>query len=131
MARIESSAVNNLIDLAGVRPLDRDSQDDLLFAPPHGGRPANASNRARRTPAATAAGSPPCGADPRTAAAIGAPEKAVALVGVRVESTPSGATVTLLDAGKSSFIGTTPVDASVDPSRSYDVVLSREGEPPH
>jgi hypothetical protein len=55
--------------------------------------------------------------------------KQIALVDVRVESTPPGATVTLVDNGKSSFIGTTPVDASVDPTRSYDIVLTREGQP--
>jgi hypothetical protein len=51
----------------------------------------------------------------------------VKLVDVRIDSKPSGATVMLVDNGKTSFLGTTPVAASVDPSRSYDVILTLEG----
>jgi hypothetical protein len=53
------------------------------------------------------------------------------LVDVRIDSTPSGATVTLVDRGKSQFVGTTPVSAAVDPSRQYDLVLTYESRPPH
>jgi hypothetical protein len=35
----------------------------------------------------------------------------------------------LVDGGKTSFLGTTPVNASVDPSRSYDVVYTLAGHP--
>jgi hypothetical protein len=44
-------------------------------------------------------------------------------IDVRIDSTPSGATVTLIDHGKSTFLGTTPIVTSVDPSRTYDVVF--------
>jgi hypothetical protein len=53
----------------------------------------------------------------------------VKLVDVRIDSKPSGATVMLVDNGKTSFLGTTPVSASVDPARSYDVILTLEGRP--
>jgi len=53
----------------------------------------------------------------------------VQLVDVRIDSKPAGATVMLVDNGKTQFLGTTPVAASVDPSRSYDVVLTLEGRP--
>lgn len=48
----------------------------------------------------------------------------VALVAVRIDSQPSGATVMLVDHGKSSFLGTTPIAASLDPSRTYEVVFT-------
>jgi hypothetical protein len=53
----------------------------------------------------------------------------VKLVDVRIDSTPAGATVMLVDNGKTTFLGTTPVAASVDPGRGYDVVLTLEGRP--
>lgn len=53
------------------------------------------------------------------------------LVEVRLESTPPGATATLLDTsnGNSTLLGTTPVEASVDPSKNYDVRFELEGRP--
>lgn len=51
------------------------------------------------------------------------------LVSVRFDSQPAGATVMLVDGGKTSFLGTAPVDASVDSSRAYDVVFTLEGHP--
>ncbi|MFN0252393.1 MAG: PEGA domain-containing protein [Kofleriaceae bacterium] len=45
-------------------------------------------------------------------------------VDVRIDSTPAGADVSLVDRGKTTFLGTTPISASVDPSRAYDVVFS-------
>jgi hypothetical protein len=51
----------------------------------------------------------------------------VKLVNVRIDSKPAGATVMLVDNGKTSLLGTAPVVASVDPSRSYDVVFTLEG----
>jgi hypothetical protein len=53
----------------------------------------------------------------------------VKLVDVRIDSKPAGATVMLVDNGKTSFLGTTPVAASVDPSRAYDVIFTLEGRP--
>jgi len=54
-----------------------------------------------------------------------------ALVDVRIDSTPSGATVTLVDRGRTQLVGETPVDAAVDPSREYDLVFTYAGGPPH
>jgi len=46
------------------------------------------------------------------------------LVTLHVESSPPGATVMLVgDAGATTVIGTTPVDADVDPGRDYDVLI--------
>lgn len=50
-------------------------------------------------------------------------------VDVRIDSTPSGADVSLVDRGKTTFLGTTPINASVDPSRSYDVVFTFANKP--
>ncbi|MEO8844015.1 MAG: hypothetical protein ABI591_11240 [Kofleriaceae bacterium] len=60
-----------------------------------------------------------------------APAHAAKLVEVRLESTPPGATATLLDTstGNSTPLGTTPVEASVDPSKNYDVRFELEGRP--
>lgn len=51
------------------------------------------------------------------------------LTDVRIDSTPAGATVMLVDGGKTSFLGTTPIATSLDPSRSYDVVFTLQGRP--
>jgi PEGA domain len=64
--------------------------------------------------------------------ALPAPPPHVAkLVEIRLESTPPGATATLLDTsnGNSTPLGTTPVDASVDPSKNYDVRFELAGRP--
>jgi hypothetical protein len=66
-------------------------------------------------------------AAPATTAAAAVP----ALVDVRIDSTPSGATVMLVDRGRSQFVGSTPIDAAVDPSREYDLVFTAENQPPH
>jgi hypothetical protein len=59
------------------------------------------------------------------------PARAAKLVEVRLESTPPGATATLLDTsnGNSMPLGTTPVEASVDPTKNYDVRFELEGRP--
>jgi hypothetical protein len=51
------------------------------------------------------------------------------LADVRIDSTPPGATVTLVDGDKTSVLGTTPLATSLDPSRGYDVVLAAPGRP--
>jgi hypothetical protein len=48
---------------------------------------------------------------------------------VRLDSKPSGATVTLIDGEKRMFIGTTPIATSVDISRQYDVEFSYSTRP--
>jgi hypothetical protein len=57
------------------------------------------------------------------------PAPAAKLADIRVDSTPSGATVMLVDNGKTSLLGTTPIATSLDPSRSYDVIVTVEGRP--
>ena len=51
------------------------------------------------------------------------------LADVRIDSKPTGATVMLIDNGKTSFLGTTPIATSLDPSRAYDVVFTLQGRP--
>ncbi len=51
------------------------------------------------------------------------------LVDVRIDSQPSGATVMLVDRGKTTFLGNTPVSAAVDPSRTYDLVFTYANKP--
>jgi len=58
------------------------------------------------------------------------PATAPVLVDVRIESTPAGATVMLVDRGRTQLVGDTPVDAAVDPSRAYDLVFRRGDGPP-
>src|SRR3569623_347188 len=52
----------------------------------------------------------------------------VHLADVRIDSLPAGATVTLVEktatGEKKSFLGTTPIATSVDPARTYEVVLA-------
>ncbi|MBS1120706.1 MAG: serine/threonine protein kinase [Deltaproteobacteria bacterium] len=60
------------------------------------------------------------------------PEPAVerpTFVDVRIDSKPAGATVMLVDRGKTTFLGTTPVSAAVDPSRRYDLVFTYDNKP--
>jgi hypothetical protein len=52
-----------------------------------------------------------------------------ALIDVRIDSIPSGATVMLVDRGKTQLVGNTPVAAAIDPSRNYDLVFTYAGRP--
>jgi hypothetical protein len=54
---------------------------------------------------------------------------AATLVDVRIDSTPSGAQVLLVDRGKPQFVGSTPVNATVDGSREYDLVFTYPNRP--
>jgi len=51
------------------------------------------------------------------------------MVEIPISSWPAGATVTLVDDGAAKIIGHTPMTASVDASRSYDIVLAVSGRP--
>ena len=51
--------------------------------------------------------------------------------GISISSVPSGATVTLVDGGKMSALGTTPVHLVLDPNKTYDVILTMDGHPTH
>jgi len=57
---------------------------------------------------------------PTTAAIAARP----VFVDIRIDSRPSGATVMLVDRGKQTFLGTTPISTAVDPSRGYDIVFA-------
>nr|MBA3454599.1 hypothetical protein [Deltaproteobacteria bacterium] len=50
-------------------------------------------------------------------------------VDVRIDSKPTGATVMLVDRGKQTFLGTTPISTAVDPSRAYEIVFSHPRRP--
>ncbi|HEY5938249.1 MAG TPA: hypothetical protein VIU61_26540, partial [Kofleriaceae bacterium] len=52
-----------------------------------------------------------------------------AFVDVRIDSKPAGATVMIVDRGKTAFLGTTPLRTSVDPSREYDLVFTYTNKP--
>ena len=75
----------------------------------------------------TPSGVAPSAVDPADAVAPAPP--AGVLVDVRIDSTPSGAAVTLVDRGKSQFVGNTPVNATVDGSLEYDLVFAYPHKP--
>jgi hypothetical protein len=66
---------------------------------------------------------------PKPAPPLLLPPPTPKLVDVRLDSTPPGATATLLSNGISTPLGSTPVEASVDPTKSYDVVFAFDGKP--
>ncbi|MGE5183452.1 MAG: hypothetical protein ACM31C_15380 [Acidobacteriota bacterium] len=80
-------------------------------------------------PAAAAAPAPAPAAAAADTHEIETTRGVVELVDVRLDSRPAGATVMLVDNGKTSFLGTTPVAASLDPSRSYDIVFTAANHP--
>ncbi len=91
---------------------------------------ASASIVADPTTATAADTSSVLGGAVDTMAVPGAPKAgAPVFVDVRIDSTPSGADVSLVDRGKTTFLGTTPINASVDPTRSYEVVFSYADKP--
>ena len=85
---------------------------------------------------------PPAPATEQVAAAIPATAEThdvqttrgvVKLADVRIDSMPAGATVTLVEktatGEKKSFLGTTPIATSLDPTGKYEVVLALQGHP--
>ncbi len=75
-----------------------------------------------------AAAAVPAAAVPAVAAPVITNGKTV-FVDVRLDSKPSGATVMLVDRGKTMFLGTTPISTALDPSRQYDVVFTYKDRP--
>jgi len=76
----------------------------------------------------------PVPAAPAVKAAEPAPSPAAVpskFVDVVLVSSPAGATVTLVDRGKTTFIGTTPVATALDPSRRYELIFSHPSLPTH
>lgn len=77
-----------------------------------------------------AAGPAPAPAKVVAPAAAPAPAPAkLAFASVPISSTPPGATVALIVDGQATVIGQTPIVASIDPARSYDVMLAAKGLP--
>ena len=86
-----------------------------------------AAAQAQIATAAPVVAPPPAPAPaPVVAAAPPPPPK---LIDLRLDSTPEGADVTLIDQGKSSPLGATPLTASIDPSREIDLVFTKSGLP--
>lgn len=63
--------------------------------------------------------------------ALPAPETTakITFVDIRIDSKPAGATAVLVDNGKTSFLGTTPLATSLDSSRAYDIVFTYDDRP--
>jgi len=79
----------------------------------------------RHAPAAT-----PIDNAPRADSAAPSVEPAKpALVDVRIDSRPSGATVMSIENGRTQLIGDTPISAAFDPAREYDLVFTYPGQP--
>ncbi|MBA3465010.1 MAG: hypothetical protein H0T46_34060 [Deltaproteobacteria bacterium] len=72
----------------------------------------------------------PKAAEPAVAAPTAPPKERPVFADIRLDSKPSGATVTLIDGEKRMFIGTTPIATSVDISRQYDVEFTYSTRPP-
>lgn len=91
-----------------------------------------ATELAKTQPATEPAVTPPnqaaTSAVPAAAAPVLARGKTV-FVDVRLDSKPSGATVMLVDRGRTMFLGTTPISTALDPSRQYDVVFTYKDRP--
>jgi hypothetical protein len=95
-------------------------------ATPAGAPAPSAPTTTPAAPAAPTAPSPAPSAAPPAPASTStpAPTTPLKLVDVRLESTPPGANVTMVDDGKVSVLGRTPIDASLDPSRGYEIVFA-------
>ena len=52
-----------------------------------------------------------------------------ALVDIRIDSQPAGASVMLVDRGRTTFLGTTPLSAALDRSRKYELVFTHGSRP--
>ncbi len=89
---------------------------------------ANKPQAAKAVPPPTSITPPNLAATAPTKAEPAATHPAIAakFVDIRIDSDPPGATVMLIDRGKSTFLGTTPMSAAVDPSRKYELVFSHE-----
>jgi hypothetical protein len=54
-----------------------------------------------------------------------------ARVAIRLDSEPAGAAAVLVDDGQPRVLGTTPLNAQVDPHKQYDVILTLDGHHTH
>lgn len=60
---------------------------------------------------------------------VAPPVATAKLIDVRIDSQPLGATVMIVDRGKTEFLGKTPIATSLDSAHGYDLVFSIEGRP--
>ncbi|HUJ61112.1 MAG TPA: hypothetical protein VLX92_21560 [Kofleriaceae bacterium] len=94
------------------------------------------SGRASATTVSAPAAAPVPAPAPRRAPILviappGPPAPATpAFVELRLDSQPAGADVVLVDRGTFSPLGTTPLAATLDPSREYDLVFTLPGREP-
>jgi hypothetical protein len=59
------------------------------------------------------------------------PPPAPVLIALHVDSSPAGATVSLVgEGGATMVLGTTPLDSNVDPGRDYDLLIKLDGKAP-
>jgi hypothetical protein len=82
---------------------------------------------ANDVPAPAANAAPAANTAPAIASDV--PAAKPAFVDIRIDSNPAGATAVLVDNGKTSFLGTTPLATSLDPSRQYDIVFTYDDRP--
>src|SRR4051812_40879495 len=90
---------------------------------------AAATEPAAKQPAPTAVAKPePAVAQPAVAQPAITGVRPV-FVDVRIDSKPEGATVMVVEKGKTNFLGTTPLSTALDPARQYDLVLTYKDRP--
>lgn len=132
--------------IVAARPGARATEPALASAKPSAANAARAANEQPRpaiAESAQVAAVEPAPAATNTAAVEPAPAAAtnvaiheiqttrgvIHLADVRIDSKPSGASVTLVEGSKKSFLGTTPLATSLDTSHTYDLEISLAGRP--
>jgi len=106
------------------------AKTEIAKAAPAAAAPAKADPAVAKTePAPVAVKSIKMSSEPGVIREVQTTHGVVKLVDVRIDSKPAGATVMLVDNGKTSFLGSTPLATSVDPSRKYDVIFTYAGRP--
>ncbi len=68
-------------------------------------------------------------ATPEIAPAATGPAPLPSVIAMPIITNPPGATVTLVANGAATVLGATPVTASLDPSKGYDLVIAYRGQP--
>jgi hypothetical protein len=120
-----SAAVPSAAGTATTTPAATATAPTAPAAPPTAGAAtrAPASTPTTNAPASATATAPTNVREVRTLRGV------VKLVDVRIDSKPAGAEVMLVDNGKTSFLGSTPLATSVDASRKYDLIFTLPGRP--
>lgn len=135
VAPIEAKAAAPVVEETVVRPAPRVAESENAGTTSAGGeqpQPPTKAEQAAEVAAASMTQDAPTEAVTATPAmreVKTATGGVITFADVRIDSAPSGATVTLVDRGKQSFLGTTPLSTSVDTSRAYDVIIALDGRP--